>query len=175
MSSALLELLRSHDIEQAHNGLTTRGQLLGSQRFTGIADGSLIADLYIGTPTDSTTDYLVVTTIGAGGLAHVDTTDDAAVDTAGTDLPLQANGDIDPAAASLNVEYGGSYSAGGTTLNSVSPGTDRTGGPATTTGRSDVAALRLLQPGESVLVSVTNESGATVDADVELTAVPIER
>jgi len=175
MSSALLELLRSHDIEQAHNSLTTRGQLLGSARFTGITDTNLITDLYVGNPPDSGTDYLVSITTGTGGLTHIDTTDDATVDTAGTDLPLQANGDIDATAAALNAEYGGSYSATGTTLETTAPGTNRDGGPASSRGARDIANLRLLQPGESVLVSITNQSGSTVDADVQLAAIPIDR
>jgi len=173
--SAMLELLRSHNIEQAYHDLQTRLQVVGEERFTGIADTNQVTELYCGNPSDSGVDILLSTTIDTGGLAYLNVTDGASIDTSGTTLDTQTKGTGDTADANLVAEYGGTYSTAGTTLNGVAPGSQRTGGPATSNGASESADVRLLQPGDAIVFEAINQSGGAADFSVGASAVEIDR
>jgi hypothetical protein len=172
--SALLKLLRSHDTEQSVHDLLSREQYTFAERFTGVADGVEVVSAYVGNPTSSGVHALTTVSIGPGGLTHIDTTDGASVDTAGADMPSQSKG-ANGGDSALTVEYGGSYSATGTTLNTIAPGTSRDGGPATTQGGGAVPDVRLLLPGDAVVYTATNQSGGAADFDITIDSVEIDR
>jgi len=171
--SEIVRVLRSQTLAEAHHRLTTRPEYVAADRVTAVSTGTQLFDLFVGLPSDADVEALVGVSIGAGGLAHVDTTDGASVDASGTALPTQskgANGD----SMTATVERGGTYSATGTTLETVALGTERSGGPVTSTGARALTDARLLAPGDGARYEVTNESGSTVDADVQVSVIEIE-
>jgi len=173
--SGLLELLRSHDTEQSVHDLQTLEQYAFAERFTGVADGVEIVSAYVGNPSDSGVNALINVEFGPGGLTHIDTTDGGSIDTAGTDMPSQSKGANGGKTTALTVEYDGTYSTTGTTLNTITPGTSRTGGPATTQGGGAVPDVRLLLPGDAVVYTATNQSGGPADFDITIDSVEIDR
>jgi len=175
MSSALLELLRSHDTEQSIHDLQVLEQYAFAERFVDVADGANVVTAYVGNPPDSGVNALITVEFGPGGLMHVDTTDDASVDTSGTAMPSQSKGSNGGDTTALTVEYGGTYTTNGTTLNTITPGTSRTGGPATTQGGGAVPDVRLLLPGEAVVYAATNQSGGPADFDMTVDSIEIDR
>ena len=173
--SALLQLMRSHDTEKAIHELQTFEQYAFAERFVDVADGAEVVTAYVGNPSDSGVNALINVEFGPGGLMHVDTTDGASIDTSGTDMPSQSKGSNGGSSTALTVEYGGTYSTTGTTLNTITPGTSRTGGPATTQGGGAVPDVRLLLPGEAIVYSATNQSGGPADFDITVDSVEIDR
>jgi hypothetical protein len=171
--SETVRVLRSQALAEAHHRLTTRPEYVATDRVTGVSTGTELFDLFVGVPDDADVEALVAVSIGTGGLAHVDTTDGASVDTSGTDLPVQSKG-ADGDAMTTTVERGGTYSATGTTLPTLALGTERDGGPITSTGARALSDVRLLTPGEGVRYQPVNESGSTVDADVQVSVIEIE-
>lgn len=171
--TVLAELLRKHDIEQTHHQLSTGQEFIATERYTGVADGAEVVNLFVGVPADSTVDALVGTAFATGGLAHLEVHDAASIDAAGTALPYQAKGIEN--AMQTTVEAGGTYTATGDTLPTILPGTNRTAGPAASSGGRAAAEVRLLQPGEGVEFVVTNESGGPSAFDVEVSVIEVER
>lgn len=171
--SELLKLLRAHDVEQTHHQLTTGREFVAADRFEGIADGTEVMTLFVGNPEGSGIGVLSAVSFGTGGLAHLDTTNDAAVDTAGTALPHHAKGG--GVTMDATVETGGTYTTSGDTLNTILPGTDRAGGPESSAGARAPSDVRLLHPGEGVEYVATNESGGETDYDVEVAIIESER
>jgi len=170
--SEIVRVTRSQTLAEAYHRLTTRREYVATDRVTGVADGAQLFDVFVGLPSDAEIQALVQLTIGAGGQAHLDTTDEATVDTAGTALPIQLKGSNGQTTAAT-VERGGSYLATGETLETLVLGTARSGGPSTSGGGRSVVDVRLLDPGEGIRHVATNESGSSIPADVQVTVIEI--
>jgi len=171
--SEIVRVTRSQALAEAYHRLTTRREYIATARVTDVADGGQLFDLYVGPPSDADVQALVGVGFGVGGQAHLDTTDGATVDTTGTALPTQSKGSNGQATA-VTVERGGSYSATGETLETVLLGTARTGGPASSTGQRSLTDVRLLDPGDGIRYTTTNQSGSTISADVQMSIVELD-
>jgi len=171
--SEIVRVTRSQALAEAYHRLTTRREYVAADRVTGVADGGQLFDAFVGLPSDADIQALVGVGFGVGGQAHLDTSDEAAVETAGTALPTQSKG-ANGQATAVTVERGGSYSATSETLETVLPGTTRTGGPASSTGQRSLTDVRLLDPGDGIRYTTTNQSGSTISADVRVSIVELD-
>lgn len=171
--SEILALLRSQSIAEAEHQLRTGDEYIAADRFAGIADATEVVDLYIGIPSDADISALIGVTFGTGGLAHLDTTNDASVDTSGTPLDYQSKGES--GTMTTTVEAGGTYTTTGTALTTIQPGTQRDGGPISSSGGRAPTDVRLLQSGDGVEYVLTNQSGSATDFDVLVTVIELER
>jgi len=161
----IARVLRSQNRLQSVNQHKRGGEYVFSKRFLDVADGDDAADIVIENPSDSDVDVLVSTVISAGGATYLDITDDASIDTEGTLLTYHEKG-IQNGTPTVRVEDGGVYSTTGDTLETFIPGSQRVGGPATTTSVTETTDTRLLEPGDGIRATLTNAAGSTIDCSV---------
>lgn len=150
------------DVTQAYDQLKNGDEYIATYRNADVATGNTAIDLYVGNPSNSGVDALVVIGLGVGGTSHIDSGEGASVGTSGTDLTVQAKGT--GTGTALTIEQGGTYSSSNT-INTIAPGSRRGNQPAAATGSRSTAKARLLEPGDALQVTVTNKSGNTVDYD----------
>ncbi len=161
---------RLDDISQIYDQLKEGRQFIAADRFADVTDGSQAADIFIGND-GSDVDLIFTTSIFTGGASQITALDNASVDTAGTEIPIQNKGV--PNGVPATVEYGGTYTAE-TPITWIIPGSSKTGGPSGAVGGT-TKEVRLLEPGEGFEYIVTNESGNTVDYGVKIGIVEIPR
>jgi len=136
-----------------------------SHRFEGIADGSSV-DVYFENPSDSGRDvFLIAIEIIAFGQCYVDIYRGNTVTVAGTPItPVNVN--FEKTISSVaNVEYGGTYTLGTLTLQTICPGGSRVRAVG---GAAEVGETVVIPENFNFLVRVTNESGAATDISIRV-------
>ena len=170
---SLDELKRLDATTQAYERLKVGRDFVATTREPDIAADAVAIDAFVGNDTDSEFDLLVAVSFTTGGRADLDVTDGASVDTSGTAMPVQnkgvVNGDL-----LATIETGGTYTTDGITLETILPGSDRTGGPTINTGSASIPQSRLLEPGEGVNYVLTNRSGGSTNFSMEVGVIEVD-
>lgn len=160
--------------EGAQQSLAADREYLASYRATGVSDTNTAFQAVIDNPLGSGVTGFVAVEIITGGLAYLNFSEDITKDTTGPTIGTVPKDIMSGTSPSLNVEQGGSYTINGTTLESILPGSDRSGGPAASQGASEVisGALRLEEE-DSVLYEVVNQSGGAADFAINVEIVEV--
>jgi len=136
-----------------------------SHRFEGVADGSSI-DVYFENPSGSGREvFLIAIEIITFGQCYVDIYRGNSVNVAGTSItPMNLN--FKSAISSIaNVEYGGTYTLGTLTLQTVCPGGAKVRAIG---GATEVGETAVIPENFNFLVRVTNQSGAATDLSIRV-------
>jgi len=157
---------------QAYDELKLKTSYVATERVTGVADTTQALDLYVGNPSGSGVDMLVGVSFACGGATHLDVGESASVGVAGTDLNRQAKGANGTGQATI--ESGGTYSSSNP-IEAFVPGSRRANQPSGAVGSGSLADVRLLEPGEAVQYTLTNQSGNTVDYDAVVDVLEVDR
>jgi len=136
-----------------------------SHRFEGVADGSSV-DLYFENPSDSgRTVYLITVEVGSFGQAYIDVYRSNTVTASGTTLtPVNLNFASSNSSV-VKVEYGGTYTTGTLTLNTICPGGKRSRAVG---ALADIGECAVMPEGFNFLVKVTNKSGTATDISIRI-------
>jgi hypothetical protein len=153
------------DLAQVEERLETGQEYIATKRVTGVADGADAINAAIVNPAGSGVNVFVDVTFATGGRAYLSIGESASIDTSGTDLTHQAKG-VDNG-KNLTAETGGTYTSSNP-LESLIPGTARAGGPVTSRGSTTIAPVRLLEPGDGLEYTLTNQSGGSADFSINL-------
>ena len=160
---------RLDDVSQIYDQLKEGREFVAAERFANVSDGTQAADIFIGNDAGSDVDLIFTTTVLTGGATQITAKDNASVETAGTNMPIQNKGV--PDGRPETVEYNGTYT-GENPITWIIPGSSKTGGPSGAVGGA-AQEVRLLEPGEGFEYTFTNESGNTVDYGVKIGIVEI--
>jgi len=172
--SELLRVLRSQTRLEALKQHNRGGEFVAAQRFADATSGTQAFDAVVVNPSGNDTSALITTSVTGGGSGQLDVTNQASVDTAGTAFPVQEKGRTS-GGLSLTVESGGTYSATGTTLPRLIPGSTRLSGqPSPATGGAPMTDTRILDPGDGLRYTVTNTSGNTVSYDMAVDIIELD-
>lgn len=167
------ELRRLSTTTQTYERLKSGVEYVAADRVTGITDGSVALDVFIGNDAGSERDLLVSVEFATGGASTLDVTNQATVDVAGTALPTEPKG-VEVGTQAATLERDGTYSAAGETLKVKLPGSTVAGGPATATGGDGIPRARLLEPGDAIRNVVTNVSGGQANFGVTVDVIEID-
>ena len=137
---------------------------IAGKRFEAVADGSSIQILFNNPSNSNVKAKIILIEIVTGGKFYVDVARDVTISASGTAIPVMNLNFGSTNTPSCNVEYGGTYTGGTTTLTSMVPGGTlvRAVGDIASFGES-----MLIPEGHNKLFTVTNQSGATEDFSIK--------
>lgn len=139
-----------------------------SHRAAGVADTNEAFTLVLQNPGGSGEGFLVAADFTTGGAAYLDYSQDITIDAAGTSLTYLPENVMSGTTPALNAEVDGTYTVNGGTLETTLPGNTVAGGAAPRAGGKTSLRVALLNPGESVLYTLTNQSGGEADFSVDV-------
>jgi hypothetical protein len=155
------------------DSLSADREFTATFRSASVNDGNVAIDAVVSNPGGSGVNVILDVDIVTGGFAELDFATDITIDAAGTGLD-EIPDDVGSGTTSTpTVEQGGSYTTNGTTLQTLLPGSVRTGGPATSSGSCSNSSAVLLRPGNSVRYQVTNASGGGAQFAIECNVLEI--
>lgn len=157
----------------AIENLQTDHEFVTSYRAVDVADSTEVMDVVVQNPGSSIEDVLLVPTFTTGGLAYIETGFDVSIGSAGTELEILSKHVGSGSTSAVTAEQGGTYTTNGTTLESVLPGQARGGGPSTNGADSPAIGAILLNPGEAIRYTVTNQSGGSASFSVSFSIVEV--
>jgi len=136
-----------------------------SHRFEGVASGASV-DLYFENPSGSKRQvFIVVVEIVSLAQAYIDIYRGNTVTAPGTALtPVNLNFEKNIPSV-VNVEYGGTYTTGTLTLNTVCPGGSK---KEAVGGNAEVGETVIIPEGFNFLVRVTNQSASATDLSIRI-------
>mgnify|MGYP000651507505 CR=1 FL=1 len=136
-----------------------------SHRFESVSSDASV-DIYFENPSGSgRTVYIVMIEVVSFAQAHIDIYRNSTVTSSGTSItPVNLNFSSTITSVA-NVEYGGTYTLGTLTLNTVCPG-----GRAIRAvgGASEVGETVIIPPGYNFLIRVTNKSTSSADLSIRI-------
>ena len=136
-----------------------------SHRFESVGAGASV-NVYFENPTNSGKKvYLSIIEIVSFAQAHVDIYRDNTKTASGTSLTPQ-NLNLESANTSaVAAEYGGTYTTGTLSLNTICPGGSAIRAVG---GAAEVGELLIIPAGKNILVSVTNKSSSAADLSIRI-------
>lgn len=142
-----------------------------SYRWLDVADEDE-ENLYIGNPSENSKPlYLSMIESSTTGQALLDIEENVTIDTTGSDIPVFNRYVGSENESVMDVMYGGSYSGGTSVHTTILPGGLR----AQRVGTKDMLATVVIPPDNSLLVTVTNNSGAKNNISIRVLWVEKEK